>query len=54
MNINKAEPTIYKTMAAADNAVKEFDIAPKLKELRSKSRESRCYLFFSWFLALGS
>ena len=33
MNINKAEPAIYKAMAAADKAVKEFDIAPKLKEL---------------------
>lgn len=33
MNINKAEPAIYQAMAAADKAVKEFDIAPKLKEL---------------------
>jgi AhpD family alkylhydroperoxidase len=33
MNINKAEPAIYKAMEAADNAVDSFDLAPKLKEL---------------------
>jgi len=33
MNINEAEPGIYKAMAAADKLVKEFDIDPKLKEL---------------------
>lgn len=33
MNINAAEPRIYKAMAVADNQVKEFNIEPKLKEL---------------------
>jgi AhpD family alkylhydroperoxidase len=33
MNINKAEPAIYKAMAAADNAVNSFNLDPKLKEL---------------------
>jgi AhpD family alkylhydroperoxidase len=33
MNINKAEPAIYKAMEAADNAVDSFDLDPKLKEL---------------------
>lgn len=33
MNVNQAEPAIYKAMAAADKAVKEFNIDPKLKEL---------------------
>jgi AhpD family alkylhydroperoxidase len=33
ININKAEPAIYKAMAAADNAVDSFELAPKLKEL---------------------
>jgi AhpD family alkylhydroperoxidase len=33
MNINAAEPRIYKAMAVADNQVKEFNIDPKLKEL---------------------
>lgn len=33
MSINKAEPAIYKAMAAADDAVQTFDLDPKLKEL---------------------
>ena len=33
MNIDAAEPRIYKAMAVADNQVKDFDIAPKLREL---------------------
>lgn len=33
MNINKAEPAIYKAMEVADNAVDSFELAPKLKEL---------------------
>lgn len=33
MDINKAEPGIYRAMFAADKAVKDFDIDPKLKEL---------------------
>lgn len=33
MNINEAEPQIYKAMAVADNRIKEFNIDPKLKEL---------------------
>jgi AhpD family alkylhydroperoxidase len=33
MNIDNAEPGIYKAMAAADKVVKGFDIDPKLKEL---------------------
>jgi AhpD family alkylhydroperoxidase len=33
MNINEAEPRIYKAMTVADNQVKSFDIDPKLTEL---------------------
>lgn len=33
MNINKAEPAIYRAMAASDDAVQAFDLDPKLKEL---------------------
>ena|SRR5450631_1996381 len=33
MNINKAEPAIYKAMAASDNQVDSFALDPKLKEL---------------------
>jgi AhpD family alkylhydroperoxidase len=33
MNINKAEPAIYKAMAASDDAVQSFDLHPRLKEL---------------------
>jgi AhpD family alkylhydroperoxidase len=33
MNINEAEPRIYKAMAVADNQIKEFGIDAKLKEL---------------------
>jgi AhpD family alkylhydroperoxidase len=33
MNINKAEPGIYRAMDVADKLVKEFNIDPKLKEL---------------------
>jgi len=33
MNINKAEPGIYKAMAASDNKVDSFELDPKLKEL---------------------
>ncbi|MBS1503920.1 MAG: carboxymuconolactone decarboxylase family protein [Bacteroidetes bacterium] len=33
MNINAAEPRIYKAMAVADNQIKEFSIDPKLREL---------------------
>ena len=33
MSINKAEPGIYKAMAASDNEVDSFELDPKLKEL---------------------
>ncbi|HEV8286713.1 MAG TPA: carboxymuconolactone decarboxylase family protein [Chitinophagaceae bacterium] len=33
MNINKAEPRIYKAMAASDNQVEAFELDAKLKEL---------------------
>jgi AhpD family alkylhydroperoxidase len=33
MNINEAEPRIYKAMAVADNQIKAFNIDPKLREL---------------------
>jgi AhpD family alkylhydroperoxidase len=33
MSINKAEPDIYKAMAASDNKVDSFELDPKLKEL---------------------
>jgi AhpD family alkylhydroperoxidase len=33
MNISKAEPAIYKAMAASDDAVQDFDLDPRLKEL---------------------
>jgi AhpD family alkylhydroperoxidase len=33
MNINAAEPRIYKAMTVAENQIKEFAIDPKLKEL---------------------
>lgn len=33
MNINNAEPGIYKAMAASDNQVDSFPLDPKLKEL---------------------
>lgn len=33
MNINKAEPAIYKAMTASEDAVQAFDLEPKLKEL---------------------
>lgn len=33
MNINKAEPALYKAMAVADEKLKGFDIAPNLQEL---------------------
>jgi AhpD family alkylhydroperoxidase len=33
MNINKAEPAIYKAMDASDNQVDSFALDPKLKEL---------------------
>ena len=33
MNINKAEPRIYKAMAVADNYLPEFDLDAKLQEL---------------------
>jgi len=33
MNINKAEPAIYKAMAAADKEVDAFELDAKLKEL---------------------
>ena len=33
MSINKAEPGIYKAMAASDNKVDSFELDPKLKEL---------------------
>lgn len=33
MNINEAEPRIYKAMAVAENQIKEFNLDAKLKEL---------------------
>jgi AhpD family alkylhydroperoxidase len=33
LNINKAEPAIYKAMTVAEDAVKSFDLDPRLKEL---------------------
>ena len=33
MNINEAEPRIYKAMSVADKQLQEFDIAPKMQEL---------------------
>lgn len=33
MNINEAEPRIYKAMAVADKQIEGFDIDPKLREL---------------------
>ena len=33
MSINKAEPGIYKAMAASDSKVDSFELDPKLKEL---------------------
>jgi AhpD family alkylhydroperoxidase len=33
MNINKAEPGIYKAMAASDDRVDSFELDPRLKEL---------------------
>jgi len=33
MNINKAEPGIYKALAASDNQVDSFELDTKLKEL---------------------
>ncbi len=33
MSIKQAEPRIYQAMAAADKQIREFDIAPRLKEL---------------------
>jgi AhpD family alkylhydroperoxidase len=33
MNINRAEPAIYKAMAASDKEVDAFDLDPKWKEL---------------------
>ena len=33
MNINKAEPAIYKAMAVADNKINSFELDPKLREM---------------------
>jgi AhpD family alkylhydroperoxidase len=33
MNINEAEPTIYKAMAVADNKINSFELEPKQREL---------------------
>jgi AhpD family alkylhydroperoxidase len=33
MNINAAEPRIYKAMAVADRQIDDFDVDPKLREL---------------------
>ena len=33
MNIDKAEPAIYKAMAVADNKISSFELDPKLREL---------------------
>lgn len=33
MNINKAEPAIYKAMLVAEDTVQSFDLDPRLKEL---------------------
>jgi AhpD family alkylhydroperoxidase len=33
MNIDQAEPAIYKAMAVADNKISSFELEPKLREL---------------------
>jgi len=33
MNINQAEPAIYKAMAVSDNTINSFTLEPKLREL---------------------